>query len=198
MTIFRAGLLFTLLPFSVNSILAQTTEELLTAGEELYFQQVSCWVCHGEDAEGRIGPNIQYGPTPAQMQEQLDSNPQMAIIVSELNPDADDLVALSVYLRSLSGASTSAADIATWRSDLAAYIEATEDNTEYVITERDRKILEIQSFDTVLSDWQKRSLDGSLKREYQAQVVVTYDAGEQVFFPEPGGLYFYELSLIHI
>lgn len=192
MTIFRAGLLFTLLPFSVNSILAQTTEELLTAGEELYFQQVSCWVCHGEDAEGRIGPNIQYGPTPAQMQEQLDSNPQMAIIVSELNPDADDLVALSVYLRSLSGASTSAADIATWRSDLAAYIEATEDNTEYVITERDRKILEIQSFDTVLSDWQKRSLDGSLKREYQAQVVVTYDAGEQVFFPEPGGLYFYE------
>ena len=75
-------------------------EELLARGEALYFEQVSCWVCHGDDASGRVGPSIQYGPTPAQIQEQLDSNPQMAVIVSEMDPDADDLAELSAYLSS--------------------------------------------------------------------------------------------------
>ena len=186
------GLSLLIFVLSAGLATAQTNEELISRGEALYFEQVSCWVCHGDDAAGRIGPTIQYGPTPTQMQEQLDSNPQMAIIVSEMDPDADDLVALSVYLRSLSGTNTSAEEISAWRTELADYIEANEDNTEYVITDRDRKILEIKSFDTVIEDWQKRSLDGSLRRDYPSQVVATYDAGEQVFFPEPGGLYFYE------
>ncbi len=196
MTILRTGLFLILL--SVASILApamvlaQTNDELIAEGKELYFQQISCWVCHGDDAEGRIGPTISYGPTPMQIQEQLDANPQMAIIVSELNPDADDLVALSTYLSSLSGKSISSEEQAVWRADLAAYIEANEDNTEYVITDRDRQILAIKSFDTVLDDWQKRSKDGPLMREYESTIVAEYDAGEQVFFPEDGGLYFYE------
>ncbi len=166
--------------------------DLLAKGEELYFQQVSCWVCHGDNAEGRIGPTILYGPTPTQIQEQLDSNPQMAIIVSEMAPDQDDLVALSTYLASLSGGSTTEEQVAEWRAEHTAYVDATTDDTEYVITERDRQILAVKSFDTVLEDWQKRSKDGPLVRQYESQVVATYDAGEQVFFPEPGGVYFYE------
>tara|TARA_B110000483_G_scaffold77522_2_gene96556 strand:+ start:34256 stop:35998 length:1743 start_codon:yes stop_codon:yes gene_type:complete len=188
----RAGLIFFVLSLSSNITLAQTYDELVAQGKELYFEQVSCWVCHGDEAEGRIGPSIRYGPSPAAMQEQLDSNPQMAIIVSELNPDADDLVALSTYLTSLSGISVNAEQMGVWRTDLADYIEATEDNTEYVITERDRAILAIKSFDTVLEDWQKRSKDGPLMRTYPSRIVAEYDSGEQVFFPEPGGLYFYE------
>ena len=185
--------LFALIFFVAAMANAQTDNaELIEQGRELYFQQVSCWVCHGDQAEGRIGPTLQYGPTPTQIQEQLDGNPQMAIIVSEIDPDQDDLVALSAYLTSLGGGSTTAEQIADWRSEHTAYVEANRDNTEYVITERDRQILAIKSFDTVLADWQKRSKDGPLKREYNSQVVAEYDAGEQVFFPEPGGLYFYE------
>ena len=167
-------------------------DKLIAQGKELYFERVSCWVCHGDNAEGSIGPTLVHGPTPTQIQEQLDSNPQMAVIVSELDPDEDDLVALSAYLGSLSGKTPVAEDVTAWRAELAAYIEATQDNTEYVITARDRQILAIKSFDTVLTDWQKRSLDGSLKREYPSRVVAEFDAGEQVFFPEPGGLYYYE------
>jgi len=178
--------------FATGSVFAQDNEELIAKGKELYFQQVSCWVCHGDNAEGRIGPTIQFGPTPTEIQVQLDTNPQMSVIIDEMNPDADDLVALSVYLSSLSDKSISEMQISDWKSDLAAYIEANKDNTEYVLTERDRQILAIKSFDTVLADWQKRSKDGSLKREYQSRIVAEYDAGEQVFFPEAGGLYFYE------
>lgn len=178
---------------AVNNLFAQSDiEGLVAQGEELYFQQVSCWVCHGDDAEGRIGPTIQYGPTPVQIQEQLDGNPQMAIIVSEINPDQNDLVALSAYLTAVGGGSATSEQIADWRTEHSAYVEANQDNTEYVITERDRKILEIMSFDTVLADWQKRSRDGSLKRDYPSRIVATYEAGEQIFFPEPGGLYYYE------
>jgi mono/diheme cytochrome c family protein len=192
MSILRITLLAGLTSLAANSASAQATDELVATGEALYFQQVSCWVCHGDDASGRVGPSIQYGPTPAQIQEQLDSNPQMAVIVSELDPDADDLVALSTYLSSLGGTSISDQQRDDWRTELAAYIEATEDNTEYLITERDRLILDIMSFDSVLADWQKRSKDGPLKREYESRIVATYDAGEQVFFPEPGKVYFYE------
>lgn len=193
MATYRAVYLFLIVSaFVANSSFAQSNPDLIAQGKELYFEQVSCWVCHGDDAAGRIGPTLQYGPTPTQVQEQLDTNAQMAIIVSELNPDADDLVALSMYLASLDGKSISAEQEAAWRADLTAYIASTEDNTEYVITERDRQVLAIQDFDTVLADWQKRSKDGSLKREYASRIVAEYEPGEQVFFPEPGGVYFYE------
>lgn len=193
MDIIKSLYLFTaLVLLGADSVFAQSNEELVEQGRELYFQQVSCWVCHGDNAEGRIGPTIAYGPTPAQIQEQLDGNPQMAVIVAEMNPDEDDLVALSMYLSSLGGKNIDEMQITNWRAELAAYIEATKDTTEYVLTERDKQILAIKSFDTVIEDWQKRSKDGSLKREYSSRIVAEYDAGEQVFFPEPGKIYFYE------
>jgi len=51
---------------TISSVQAQESSDALIAkGKELYFEQVSCWVCHGDEAEGRIGPTIAYGPTPA-------------------------------------------------------------------------------------------------------------------------------------
>ena len=64
-------------------------EALSERGKALYFERISCWVCHGDMAEGRVGPSLQHGQTPMDIQEQLDSNPQMGVIVVELDPDAD-------------------------------------------------------------------------------------------------------------
>jgi len=166
--------------------------DLTARGQELFFERVSCWICHGENADGLIGPTLLHGPTPMDIQEQLDSNPQMAVIVAELNPDADDLVAVASYIRSLTDNAVSADEIAGWRTQLAAMAAASGPETDFVITDRDRLVMQIQSFDTVLADWTQRSKTGSLKGDYEVQVLATFDAGEPVFHPEPGELYFYE------
>lgn len=166
--------------------------ELSAKGKDLYFERVSCWVCHGDNAEGRVGPTLQHGPSPIEIQEQLDSNPQMGVIVAELNPQADDLVALSVFIGELGGHTTSAEQISAWRAELNTMEAAKGPEAEFFLTDRDRKVLDIQSFETVVEDWQRRAKPGSLKRDYEVKVLETYDAGEPVFEPEPGRLYFYE------
>ena len=83
---------------------AQAQDEIAAyaaKGKELFFERVSCWICHGENADGLIGPSLRHGPTPMDIQVQLDSNPQMAVIVAELNPDAEDLVAIASYIRDM-------------------------------------------------------------------------------------------------
>ncbi|MBT6530808.1 MAG: hypothetical protein HOK99_07835, partial [Betaproteobacteria bacterium] len=167
-------------------------DALSARGEELFTARVSCWVCHGDNAEGGVGPTLHHGPTPLDIQEQLDSNPQMGVIVSELNPDVDDLVALSVYIGGLGGNSTDADEISRWRSELTAMLEAKGEAAVFELSERDKKVLEIQSFDTVLADWQRKAKTGSLKGDYQVTELATYDKGEAVFSPEPGKLYFYQ------
>jgi len=181
---------FLSLPGLVN---AQDDIEALEArGKALYFERVSCWVCHGDNAEGRVGPSLLRGPTPVEIQEQLDSNPQMGVIVSELNPDADDLVALSVFISGLAGKTTSSEQIVEWRSSLESMAAMRKKETVYPLSPRDRMISEIQSFDTVLADWQRHAKTGSLKRGYEVKTLATYDKGEAVFEPEPGKLYFYQ------
>ena len=165
---------------------------LSAQGKELFTARVSCWVCHGDNAEGGVGPTLHHGPTPLDIQEQLDANPQMGVIVSELNPDVDDLVALSVYIGELGGNSTDANEIAQWRAELTAMLEAKGETVEFALSARDQKVLDIQSFDTVIDDWQRKAKTGSLKSDYQVKELATYDAGEAVFTPEPGKLYFYE------
>ena len=165
--------------------------EKTVRGEELFFERVSCWICHGENAEGLLGPSLQHGPTPMEIQAQLDSNPQMTVIVSELNPDAEDLLAIATYIRDMNDIAVGADEIADWRSQLAAMAAARGPEAEIFLTERDRLVMQIQSFDTVLADWQPRANTGSLKRDYEVQVHETFDPGEQVFHPEPGELYFY-------
>ena len=165
---------------------------LSAQGKELFTARVSCWLCHGDNADGGIGPTLHHGPTPLDIQEQLDANPQMGVIVSELNPDVDDLVALSVYIGELGGNSTDADEIAQWRAELTAMLEAKGETVEFALSARDQKVLDIQSFDTVIDDWQRKAKTGSLKSDYQVKELATYDAGEAVFTPEPGKLYFYE------
>lgn len=167
-------------------------EELYATGEALYFEQVSCWICHGETGEGRVGPTLHGGPTPLDIQEQLDSNPQMAIIVSELDPSVDDLVALSVYIGSLGGNSYDDDTLEQWRTEVAALRAARNIAVDYPVTVRDQQIMDIQDFDTVLSDWGRKARTGSLRRDYEVQVLAEYEQSEQVFFPEPNTLYFYE------
>jgi hypothetical protein len=116
----------------------------------------------------------------------------MGVIVAELNPQADDLVALSVFIGELGGHTTSAEQISAWREELNAMEAAKGPEAEFFLTDRDRKVLDIQSFETVVEDWQRRAKPGSLKRDYEVKVLETYDAGEPVFEPEPGRLYFYE------
>jgi len=187
-----------LLIFSAFAFLASTSQAqegvagLSERGKELYFQRVSCWVCHGDNAEGGIGPTLQHGPTPMDIQEQLDSNPQMAVILSELDPDADDLVALAAYLGSLSGDAVTGEQVSDWRVQLAAMEAAKAPEAVFYVSDRDRKVMDIMSFDTVLQDWTRHAKTGGLKRDYDVKVLATYEPGEQVFSPEAGELYFYE------
>ena len=102
-------------------------------------------MCHGDNAEGGVGPTLHHGPTPLDIQEQLDANPQMGVIVSELNPDVDDLVALSVYIGELGGNSTDAGEIAQWRAELTAMLEAKGRTVEFALSARDQKCVDIQS-----------------------------------------------------
>ena len=126
-----------------GSLVAQDEiADLSARGEGLFFERVSCWICHGENAEGLIGPSPQHGPTPMDIQVQLDANPQMAVIVSDLNPQAEDLVALATYIRDRFDNPVSQEEIA----EMAA---ASVPETEFFLTERDRLVIQIQPFDTV-------------------------------------------------
>lgn len=181
--------------FLALPVLASAKDDLAALearGKALYFERVSCWVCHGDKAEGRVGPSLLGGPTPVEIQEQLDSNPQMGVIVSELNLNADDLVALSVFINGLAGKTISSGQIVEWRSALESMVAMRKEETVFPLSPRDRMIAEIQSFDTVLADWQRHAKTGSLKRDYEVKTLATYDKGEAVFKPEPGKLYFYQ------
>ena len=193
MTIHRTLLILSAFVLLASTAHAQDDIAALTErGKALYFERVSCWVCHGDSAEGGIGPTLQHGPTPMDIQEQLDSNPQMAVILTELEPDADDLVALSTYLASLGGTTISGEQTANWRAELAAMEAAKAPEAVFYVSDRDRKVMDIMSFDTVLEDWTRHAKTGSLKRDYDVKVLATYEPGEQVFTPEAGELYFYE------
>jgi len=58
-----------------NAALAQDDPSIIAErGKALYFERVSCWVCHGDNAEGGVGPTLQHGPTPMDIQEQLETS----------------------------------------------------------------------------------------------------------------------------
>lgn len=193
MKIFQVVVASSVLAFLSSGVQAQDDLAALEAkGKELYFEQVSCWVCHGDNAEGRVGPTLHAGVSPLEIQEQLDSNPQMAIIVSELDPSVEDLVALSVFIGGLGGNTYDVETIGEWRSELTAVLDARGDEMVFAVSQRDQQILNIQDFDTVLADWSRKANTGSLRRDYQVEVLAEYENGEQVFFPEPGKLYFIE------
>jgi len=165
---------------------------MVERGGELYNENASCWVCHGRQAEGLIGPALTYGPTPAQIFEQIRNNPQMAVIQQEMNPDNEDLVAIAMYIRSISGLPIDGDMAAELRHELAAKKAKEETDLIFPKTERDVAVEEIQSFDTVLADWQRRATEGPIGRSYESRVVATFDAGQAKFKPKKNHTYFYE------
>lgn len=188
-----AALVAGMLPGSQVAFAAEPEElaPLLERGQALFSEPASCWVCHGEMAEGRIGPSLEFGPTPFDIHFQFNSNPQMAPLRETLNPSNDDFVALSVYVRQLTGHDMEALVIEDLRATLNS-IQAFEAAPDYFLTERDRAVSAIESFDTVLEDWERRARTGSIGGSYSVRVVATFEPGTAKFTPEPGKTYFYE------
>ncbi len=167
-------------------------DDLLVQGEEFYKLPVSCWVCHGDVGEGRVGPSLQTGPSAAFIWEQIQSNPQMGIIASELNPTDQDLVAVSLYIRKLSGIAVDEDMIDSLYKELAALKSVQVKEMVNVLSERDKAMAQVESFDSVLADWQRKAKTGPLKRTYDTRVLSTFEAAEPKFQPQPGKTYFYE------
>lgn len=166
-------------------------QSLAERGEAIFRQPSSCWVCHGENAEGRVGPSLQFGPNPFDIRYQFGSNPQMAPLRELLNPSDEDFLALSVFLRSMNGIQTTATDLENLRVTLNS-VQDFDAVPDYFLSERDRKVEEIQSFQTVLDDWDRRAKPGSIRHDYSVRVVGEFPAGERRFTPQPGKTYFYE------
>tara|TARA_B100000029_G_scaffold418783_1_gene424025 strand:+ start:686 stop:2428 length:1743 start_codon:yes stop_codon:yes gene_type:complete len=177
--------------FSVP-VFAQNLEALVERGEELYNSDVGCWVCHAESGEGLVGPSLHFGPTPADVFDQLESNPVMGVIVSEMNPTDDDLVAISMYIRTLADLPLDAQLPQQWLEALAVVRDNQAEELDFAKTPRDLQIEAIETFASLQETWTRRSKEGSVWSEYPSRVVATFDPGEPKFQPEPGKTYFYE------
>jgi len=185
------GLLATLLISGAASA-QESVDALLARGGELYNADVGCWVCHAQSGEGLVGPSLLGGVTAADIFDQLQSNPIMGVIVQEMNPSDEDLVALSMYIRQLAGLELTSSLADDYRQALAAAKAARPQRVEYPKSERDLAVESIQSFGSVLTDWQRKAATGSIARSYASETLATFDPGEPRFEPEPGHTYFYE------
>ena len=165
---------------------------MVEQGEVIFNHQVGCWVCHSKSGEGLIGPSLLFGPTPAQIFEQMMNNPQMAIIEQVLAPDNEDLIAVAMYIRTLAGLPLDEDMTVRYRKELVTARARQETDLVFPKTERDLAVEEIQSFDTVLADWQRRSKEGPIGHTYESRVVATFVPGEPKFEPQKNHTYFYE------
>jgi len=188
---FRRLLVF--LGFLWGPVLAQEpVGVLLQRGEALYNADVGCWVCHSQSGEGLLGPSLLTGPTPADIFDQLQSNPVMGVIIQEMNPSDEDLVAIALYVRQLAEMPVTAALADQFREGLEDAKARMPAQFDFARTERDLAMEAVESFGSVLTDWQRRANPGSIARSYSSQVVATFDQGEPKFEPQPGHTYFYE------
>ena len=167
-------------------------DALLERGEELYTADVGCWVCHAQSGEGLLGPSLLNGPTPADIYDQLQTNPMMGVIVQEVNPTDEDLVAISMYIRQLAGLPLTATLPDEYRQALAAVKASRPAEVEFLKTDRDLAVEAIESFGSVLTDWERKASPGSIARSYDTRVVATFDPGEPKFEPQRNATYFYE------
>ena len=173
-------------------VLAQDLDAMVERGKELYDSDVGCWVCHSDTGEGLVGPSLHFGPTPADIFDQLESNPIMGVIVNEMDPSDDDLVAISMYIRTLADLPLDSGLPREWLESLDVVRENQAEQLEFVKTPRDLQIEAIETFASVQETWTRRAEEGNLTSHYQTQVIATFDPGEPKFQPEPGKTYFYE------
>lgn len=188
-------------PESSNAVREPTVDlndldAVLARGRVLFRDTAECWDCHGASGEGIDAPSLRHGPSAYDIHYQLATNPEMAETRDKLSATREDIVAIAVYIRSLADLDVNAAIVA----DLVASMESVRDEgdsadpSRFLLTERDRLVEEVQSFESVVSGWQRRAKTGSLKSGYQVRVARSYDPGEPKFTPEPGKLYFYEAT----
>lgn len=187
------GLLLALSLISIRISAQQPVEVLVERGRGIFHASpVGCWVCHGEDAQGLVGPTLHFGPTPVDIFDQLESNPMMAVIVTELNLNDEDLMSLSMYIRSLAGLPLDDRLPAQWLEVLNQAKAAQANQLQFKKTQRDLIVESIESFGSVLTSWERRANEGSLKSHYDTRITATFDAGEPKFTPEANHTYFYE------
>ena len=171
---------------------AQSVEELVARGGELFHSDIGCHVCHGPNAQGLVGPTLHFGPTPVDIFDQLESNPMMGVIVAEMDPSDADLEAIAMYIRNLADLPLDLGVIEDWRSALAIVKANQVQQAEFMKTPRDLQVEAIEQFDTLQATWTRRAREGNLTSHYQTEVIATFDPGEPKFTPEPGKTYFYE------
>jgi mono/diheme cytochrome c family protein len=185
-SVISAGLL------SGTALAQAEIDALLERGEELFHADIGCRVCHADTGEGLVGPSLLFGPTPVDIFEQLESNPVMGVIVSEMDPSDEDLVAISMYIRSLGGLALEPELPSQWASMLAAVKANQGEELQFPKTARDLQVEAIETFESVQATWTRRANEGSVRSDYQTEVVATFDPGEPKFEPQPGKTYFYE------
>ncbi len=172
---------------------AQELGSMVERGRELFHSEIGCRVCHADTGEGLVGPSLLFGPTPVDIFDQLESNPVMGVIVSEMDPSDDDLVAISMYIRELAGLPLDSDLPQQWLANLETVkSNQASSGAEFVKTERDLQIESIETFESLQATWTRRAGEGSLLSHYETQVLGTYDPGAPKFTPEPGKTYFYE------
>ena len=171
---------------------AQSVEELVARGGELFHADIGCHVCHGPDAQGLVGPTLHFGPTPVDIFDQLESNPMMGVIVAEMDPSDADLEAIAMYVRTLADLPPDIGLVQGWRDALAAVRANQGEEQVFAKTPRDLQVEAIEQFDTLQATWTRRAKEGNLTSHYQTEVIATFDPGEPKFTPEPGKTYFYE------
>ncbi len=171
-------------------------DAVLARGQEIYQMTGECWDCHGMFGEGGDAPSLTHAPSAFDIAYQFTTNPEMADVAAALDASREDFIATAAYIRTLSEREVTAEVI----GDLDASMESARDYSYYaspdnfVITERDELILQVERFDTVLADWERKSQPGNIMRTYDIRSVRTYDPGEPKFTPEPGKVYFYEAT----
>jgi mono/diheme cytochrome c family protein len=171
---------------------AQELDTLVARGQELFHADIGCRVCHADTGEGLVGPSLLFGPTPVDIFDQLESNPVMGVIVTEMNPSDEDLVALSLYIRTLAGLPLDAGLPERWLATLATVKGNQAEQVQFAKTAWDLQVEAIQSYESLRNNWTRRAKEGSLLSHYESQVLEEWDPGEPKFQPEPGRTYWYE------
>ena len=187
-----ASISFLLSAFAVSANAQTSLDDLVARGEELFQADIGCRVCHSDDGSGLVGPSLHFGPTPADIFDQLESNPVMGVIVSEMDPSDDDLVAISMYIRTLAGLPLDAGFPEQWLGALNAVRANQAATLEFPKTAYDLEVEQIENFATVQEMWERRAAEGSVWSAYPSRIVQTWDPGEPKFTPEPGKTYWYE------
>ena len=169
-------------------------EAVLARGQEIYQTTGDCWDCHGMFGEGGDGPPLTHAPSAFDIIYQFNTNPEMADVAAELQATREDFIATAAYIRTLSDRDVNAGIIDELIASMASARDysfyASTDN--FVITPRDELVQQIERFDTVLADWERRSKTGNIMATYDIRSVRSYERGEPRFEPEPGKVYFYE------